>query len=346
MDKYYKSPNVPASYTGIDKISRTSKRKRNKVAQELNHIETYSLHKPLKRRFKRSRVIVGGQQNQYDADLFQLTSYNKWNEGYSFILIVIDVFSRYLMVAKLKSKQGLEVSKALKKILEKRPVYNLRTDMGTEFVNKHVSKVLQTKSIKHILARNTEVKANYAERVIRTISNKLFRYFSQKNTYIWIDVIQDIVNSYNATYHRSIGMAPNDVTKEKEAELWKKLYMDTASAPKDYKLNEGDVVRMSVLKGNFQKERNEQWTRELFIIISKYRRSGIPLYKVKDWAGDEISGSFYSEELQLVHVDETTEYKIEKILKTRVRKGKKELLVSWLGWGSKYDSYIDANLVK
>ena len=123
------------------------------------------------------------------------------------------------MVEKLKSKQGLEVSKALNKILEHRPPYNLRTDMGTEFLNKHVSKVLQTKSIKHILARNTEVKANYAERVNGTISNKFFSYISQKNTYMWIDVIQD---SYNNTYHRSIGMAPNDVTQEKKAEIWKK----------------------------------------------------------------------------------------------------------------------------
>jgi hypothetical protein len=346
MEKYYKKAVIPASFSGINKIARHSKNKQKYVSNQLKEIESYALHKPVKKRFKRCKVIVGGINNQFDSDLFDLSAYRQWNDGFAYILIVIDVFSRYLMVEALKTKRAAELVKAVDKIISKRKCKNYRSDAGGEYNNKLVAKYLKDNSIKHFIARNTETKANYAERVIRTLSKKIFRYFTEKNTYKWIDVLQDLVASYNQTYHRSIGKAPADVTKQNEAELWKKLYYDDISAPASYKLNEGDVVRMSILKGNFKKERDENYTRELFVVTERYRRSGIPLYKLKDWAGDLLVGSFYEQELLLVQVNESTEYKIEKVIKKRVKGGKRQLLVHWLGWPQKFDSWLDAKLIK
>lgn len=337
MEKYYTTPSVPASFSGVNKISRHSKKAVEGVRKTLNQNETYSLHKPVRRRFDRSAVVVGGINNQFDGDLFDVTKYKKWNNGYSYMLIVIDVFSRFLMLVSLKTKKGMEVKDALQKILDKNKCINYRSDSGGEFVNSHVSKLLKDRSIKHFIARNTETKASYSERVIRTLS---------KNTFKWIDVIQDMVSSYNKTYHRTIKMAPADVNTKNQGELWKRLYLGNARAPIHYKLDVGSVVRMSVLKSGFKKERDENWTRELFIITTRYRRSGIPLYKLKDWDGDAIVGSFYEAELQSVIVDESTEYKIDKILGKRIKNGQKQVLVSWRGWGKKYNSYIEAKLIK
>jgi hypothetical protein len=346
MEQYYKDPSLPASFSGVNKIARHSKNKNKIVSKNLNKIDSYALHKPLKRRFKRSRVVVGGINNQFESDLFDLTRYRKWNSGYGYILIVIDAFSRYLMVQPLKTKKALEVCNALKKILKNNSCYNIHTDAGGEYLSRVLGSFLKEKSIKHFIARNTETKACIAERVIRTISKKLFRYFSEKNTYNWVDVIQDIVTSYNKTFHRSIGMAPIAVTKNNEAAIWRRLYLTDSQPPRDYKFNVNDVVRISVLKGNFKKERDENFTRELFIITERYRSSGIPLYKLKDWNGDLLLGSFYEEEVQRVRVDDATEYKIDKVIRKRVKRGKKQLLVHWLGWPSSFDSWIDAELVK
>ena len=178
MEIYYNEPKNPASYSWINKISHRSKTKQNTVSSALQGIETHSLHKPVKKKFNRSRVIVGGVNNQID-DLYDLTAYKQWNKGFYYILICIDVFSRKAMVQPLKSKNAAEVKIALEKILTKHKCFNLRTDAG----NSLVAQLLKKLNISHFVARNTETKANYAERLQRTISRKLFKYFTQKNTY-------------------------------------------------------------------------------------------------------------------------------------------------------------------
>ena len=346
MNVYYKETTTPASFSGINKISSHARKSTKYVSKKLNELDAYTLHKPARKRFERSKVVVGGVNNQFDSDLFDVTAYKKWNAGYSYILIVIDVFSRYLMTEPLKSKRSSEVAKALSKVLRRRSCINFRSDAGGEFNNKIVSKLLSSKLIKHIIARNTETKANYAEMVIRTLSKKMFRYFTENNTYKWKNVLENLVTSYKNTLYRTIGKAPSDVTKENEADVFRRLYLNDLKPARPYSLEIGAVVRMSVLKGNFKKDRDENWTRELFIVISRYRRSGLPLYKVKDWSGDLLVGSFYEEELQSIRVDAATEYKIDRVIRSRVKNGKKQLLVHWLGWPTKFDSWIDARSVK
>ena len=77
----------------------------------------------------------------------------------------------------------------------------------------------------------------------------------------------------------------------------------------------------------------------MFTITHRYRMQGVPLYKLKDYGGEEIKGSFYEQELQKVDVDPDQAFKIEKILKRRTRKGKKEVLVKWLRWPDKFNSW-------
>jgi hypothetical protein len=61
---------------------------------------------------------------------------------------------------------------------------------------------------------NDDIKAACVERFNRTLKTRMFRYFTARHTNRWLDVLQSLIESYNKSIHRSIGMAPNDVTRE------------------------------------------------------------------------------------------------------------------------------------
>ena len=107
----------------------------------------------------------------------------------------------------------------------------------------------------------------------------------------------------------------------------------------------GDIVRLSKLPGSFDKETDKKWTDELFTITTRSLNQGIPKYEVKDFGNDPIIDKFSKDELQKVIVDQNTHYDIEKVLRKRKKKGKTQLLVRWLGWPSKFDSWIDEDQV-
>ena len=105
-------------------------------------------------------------------------------------------------------------------------------------------------------------------------------------------------------------------------------------------------MRLSHVRSLFDREYSQKWTGELFKIDTRFRREGVPVYTILDWDGERVDGTFYEPELQPVTIDPTTEYRVEKILKRRVRNKRKEVLVRWLHWPKKYDSWIQEGDVK
>ena len=101
-----------------------------------------------------------------------------------------------------------------------------------------------------------------------------------------------------------------------------------------------------MVTGPIDREYSQKWTGELFKIDTWFRREGVPVYTILDWDGERVDGTFYEPELQPVTIDPTTEYRVEKILKRRVRNKRKEVLVRWLHWPKKYDSWIPEADVK
>ena len=101
-----------------------------------------------------------------------------------------------------------------------------------------------------------------------------------------------------------------------------------------------------MVTGPIDREYSQKWTGELFKIDTRFRREGVPVYTILDWDGERVNGTFYEPELQPVTIDPTTEYQVEKILKRRVRNKRKEVLVRWLHWPKKYDSWIPEADVK
>ena len=352
MDKYlssiYYDPKHPASYSGPTKLYKVAKAAGKKITLRqiqdwLKGQETYTLHRSVRYKFPRNRVIVDGIDEQWDADLMDMVSLSSHNDGVKFVLVAIDIFSRYAWLRPLKTKQGNEVIKAFESIFAERRPYKIRTDRGAEFTGRLTKQYFKEEGVIHFVTHN-EVKANYAERVIKTIKGRIFKYFTKKQTYRYIDHLQDFVYSYNHTYHRSIKMKPADVTKENEAALWEQQYIQPYMRKKTnskFKFAVGDTVRISYLRHTFMREYEQKWSEEIFAVAKRYARDGLPIYKLKEYDNEPIEGTYYEQELQLVKEPET--YRIEKVLRTRKVKGKKQHLIRWAGWLPKYDSWIDAN---
>jgi len=122
-------------------------------------------------------------------------------------------------VVPLKTKQGKELVKAFQTILASgRKPLKLQTDQGTEFLNRVFQKFLRENKIEFLTVK-FELKASVVERFNRTVKNKMYKYFTAKNTLTYIDVLPQLVRSYNNTYHRSIKMKPSHVTKASEAKV-------------------------------------------------------------------------------------------------------------------------------
>lgn len=356
MDDYlaelYYTPNKPANFSNPHKLYDVVKAEGRYpitlkyIKNWLKSQETYTLNRRTVRPKPHSRVVVEGLDSQWDCDLGDMQSLAKYNGGIRFLLLAIDIFSRYVWVQPLKNKTGQEVAKALTEIFKegRQPKHILRVDRGSEFSNRYVRGLLQRYHI-HLMLTNNLTKANYAERGLKTIKSKIFRYMMSKQTHKYVDVLQDLVKAYNNTKHSSLGRPPSQVNEENEGEVRLDQYLlRKKEQPKKqkYKFQVGDTVRISHLKTTFQREYQQKWTGELFKITKRYKRNGIPVYNLQDWSGEDIKGSFYQQELQAVHVDENTLFKVEKVLKRRTRNGEREAFVKWLHWPKKYNSWIPA----
>lgn len=351
LKRLYQTAGRPASYQGISKLLDVIKREkkfkitRKDIVQWLSAEEAYTVHRRPVRRFPRIPVIVSGLEDQYDADLMMMINLASANEEYKYVLIVIDVFSRYVWTEPLKLKNEESTLAAFKKVLQRAPPpRRLRTDKGGEFTGKNIEAFFKKKNITHFVTWN-EVKANYAERAIQTLKKKIMRYLTAKRSRKYIDVLQDITKSYNRTYHSSIRMAPADVNKSNEKSLWWELYLPTNTPSvkyKKFKYTVGDTVRLSMKRTRMEREYDEGWTNEIFRVRRRFYNKGIKQYKVEDYGGVAKKGSYYEAELQKVTVEPDTLWRVDAVLDERGKGKEKEVLVHWHGWPKKYDEWIPA----
>ena len=293
------------------------------------------LHKPVKRKFKKRRVLVNGNNKIWAADLADMRALSEENDGINFLLLVIDTFNKYGWIVPLKDKKGETIVKALKDIFKesgRRPA-KLWTDKGREFFNKDV------RDLVHLYATENEEKSSIAERWIRTMKEKMFKYFTDYKTNRYIEVLPDLVEDYNNTVHSSTKLTPVEASKEEnELKVWRNLYPDRYKTSRlNPKFSVGDEVRITKKKKVFEKGYTTRWTNEIFT-IKEIRETDPITYKLEDLEGEEIKGTFYTEELQ-----KTKEqiYKIEKVIKKKNGRS----FVKWEGYDDKFNSWVaDENI--
>ena len=178
---------------------------------------------------------------------------SRYNKGIRFLLCVIDIFSKYARVVCLKDKKGISIVKAFQIILKQsnRKPKKIWIDKGSEFYNAYFKKWLRGNDIVMYSTHN-EGKSVVAERFIRTLKGKIYKYMTSISKNVYIDQLYDILNEYNNTYHTTIKMKPIDTSKEINN--------------KDPKFKVGDHVRISKYKNIFAKGYMPNWSEEVFVI--------------------------------------------------------------------------------
>ena len=356
LKKVYYDIGRPGSYESSGRVWTSVKDEgnplrltRKQVRQWLMTQPVYARHLHVNRRFPRQKILVNVMDEQWDTDLMDLHMLSRYNNGFKYIAVFIDLFSRFLWAEPVKAKTGQEIERVMKIVFKDRIPQTLRSDQGKEYMNGVVQTYLKTKSIHHFVAYN-ELHANYAERVIGTLKRKLFRYFAKQQSYKYTDVLDYIVTSYNNTTHGSIKMAPVEVTAENQQALYERLYLPeeikNESTPVIFQYSVGDRVRLTYQRNVFDRGYQENYTEELFTIKRRYKTHP-PRYKLKDHKDHDISGSFYEPELQKAFVDENTLYNIDKVLRYKTVNKQRRALVSWTGYGKDSNSWIPvADIVK
>ena len=170
------------------------------------------LHKPIIRKFKKRKVYSAFKDNIWSADLADMQLLSKYNKGIRFLLCVIDIFSKYAWVVPLKDKKAISIVKAFQSILKQsnRKPNKIWVDKGSEFYNAYLKKWLRDKDIVMHSTHN-EGKSVVAERFIKTLKSKIYKYMTLISKNVYIDKLDDIVDEYNNTYHTTIKMKPIDV---------------------------------------------------------------------------------------------------------------------------------------
>jgi hypothetical protein len=330
----YYDPLNPGSFGGVAPLVRHS---RSNIARKwLTSQDAYTLHKPARRIFPRRKTFAKGIDDLFQADLADMQNLSRYNDGYRFILTCVDVFSKRAFAIPLKDKRGPTVADAFEKIFKDRTPVFVQTDRGSEFLNTQVQSVFNKYKIKHYWSLNDDIKAACVERFNRTIKTRLFRYLTARHTKRWVDVLDVFIQSYNKSFHRTIGMSPDEVNLENSQQVADRMY-PLKTEPR-WKYEIGDRVRISKYKNVFEKGYLQNWTDEIFVIAIRYN-SNPATYGLNDLLGEEIKGRFYEQEIQKVNKKDDDVYVVEKVLKTRRRNGRLEHLVKWQGYEDKFNSW-------
>ena len=203
-----KNPNYDGYQRGLASMVDKFFDKKSEGSRIINNKENIQLadelHKPIIRKFEKRKVYSSFRDNIWGADLADLQ--------FRLLLCVIDIFSKYAWVVPLKDKKGVSIVDAFQKILDdsNRKPNKIWVDKGSEFYNNSFKKWLKDNDIE-MYSTNNEGKSVIAERFIKTLKNKIYKYMTSISKNVYIDKLDDIVKEYNNKYHTSIKIKPVDV---------------------------------------------------------------------------------------------------------------------------------------
>ena len=249
-------------YKFFDKKSKGSgaKHVNTKLAPQ-NQQLAEELYKLIIRKFGKRKVRAAFKDNIWGANLADMQLLSKYNKGIRFLLCVIDIFSKYAWVVPLEDRKGVSIAAAFQSILKQsnRKSNKIWVDKSSEFCNASFKKWLQDNDIV-IYSTNNEGKSVVAERFIRTLKSKIYKYMTSISNNVYIDKLDDIVDEYNNTYHTTIKMKPIDVKDNTY------INTDKKANDKDLKFKVGDRVRISKYKNIYAKGYTPNWSEEVFVI--------------------------------------------------------------------------------
>ena len=264
------------------------------------------------------------------------------------MLNIIDCFSKYAWSVPLKEKTAKTVLDAFKSVVKRsasnvgrrspRLPKHLWVDEGKEFYNKDMTAWIKENDIVRY-STHGEHKSAVVERFNRTLKTNMWKRFTAENTRNWVSMLDKLLSEYNNKYHTTIRMKPVDAAlKENESEVWNNIYNKTSQKGKisSAKFKLGDTVRISRIKGLFEKGYLPNWSEALYK-IHEIKSSEPVTYVIKDTKDEVIAGSFYNEELQK---SEQEIFRIEKVLRKKKIKGIQHGFVKWIGYNDTFNQWI------
>ena len=369
LQKLYENLENPCGYSGKGKLFQHARKLGRKdiskgdVEEFLKKQSGWSFHGVVPRNFVRKPIKVCRPGLILGIDLLDLTAkIGRHNKKHRYIFLMIDCFSRKLWLTPIKDKSNLTCAKVMEKFFEKssHKYAFVFSDMGGEFCGRHTQKVYDKFGITRYSVKNRRFKCSIAERAVRTVKEKMYKYFTQKNTLKYIDILKHLENTYNRSSHKGLGYETPDkvhnLTDLEEIKLQEKIQLkqkfknyggisrrelknlDTISQV--FKVGTPVRLLLNKAEGVFQKSYEPIFTKEIFTIRKIDKK--LPLsYWISDLNGCSIEGVVYHKELKPTALPEM--YEIEKVLKTVTDKksGAKKYLVKWAGYPDHFNSYVD-----
>lgn len=298
------------------------------------------IYKPVRINFPRRRYEIRSIDDCIQIDLADMTWTAKENDGHRYFLLANNPFSKKIYVVALKTKSAKEVTKAMKIILERAGIKfkNMYSDRGTEFTNATFKKeIVDENGINHYLAYSSK-KAAMAERSIGTVKRRLYKLMALRGTHRWIDIIDELVEEINNTKHSRYGFAPNEVTSNNEKEIYEAFYsLERPRGVPTYRV--GENVRKSEPVTQFRRSFYPSWSPAIYKVAAINRKVPI-VYKLKDYKGKLLPGTFYKEQLLKTRFPDY--FLIEKIVAKRGNMRK----VRWWGYEDpSHDTWIHKDKV-
>jgi hypothetical protein len=298
--------------------------------------DSYTELKKSKRRYPRNHVKAFYYGDVWQVDILDLQPFVSENDGYKYLLVGVDTYSKYLSTWPLKDRKPDSVLYALQKMISDLP-FEIKTiywDEEGSFLSKLVQNWLKGAKIINYTTTSS-VKAPNVERMNRQLRMAFAKYFKATTTVRWLDYVELFALNYNNRKHGT--------TKRRPLDLIADPTLIPQKQPKPKPLGKlppvGAYVRLSKRKGTFGKEASGTWTEEVFRVEKHTRNVPVPMATVQDLLGERILGSFYPQELQQIEWI-VGEKKPQYIFGTRMKNGQKQRLVSFYGYPSKYREWI------
>ena len=283
----------PASFSSPYTLFRATKQTNPKIL--LKDVESwletqpvYTKYRRIKVKYPHHKVLSRGLRYQYQADLVNYSALKRDNHSFTFLLTIIDIFCRFALAIPIKSKNGPNVASALERAFEvMKPPRKLQTDMGKEFYNFHIKRVLNRYRVHHF-STDQPLKAQIVECFNRTLRETLKQSKAYRKSLDYISMLSDFfLYGYNARPHTAFLLfAPREISKNNEAqvhELQYGKYLRQQRAKHEYSI--GDHMRKAINKGAFSKSyKFKNFSEKLYEIIDTVhtRLSHVPFKRPED----------------------------------------------------------------
>ena len=272
ISKYYYDPRK--GLTSVDKLYRKLKKddidvSRKQIKEFIDKQSTAQIHK--EERVKVNSFIPRHKDHEVQIDLIYLED-SRLNKNKKYALTAINTFTKQLAIETLTKRDNTNVINAMHKVLTKLDIkpQMIYSDLGSEFTSKPFKELMKSLDIEHV---TTNTHANMIERVHRTIKEMIAKYKTSTKSRTWENILDDIVENYNTSYHSTIGFEPNDINDENKHIAQMNIIKHAKPIVFKEVLNIGDQVRKKIIKKDLGglKGYKPKWSEEIYNIIGKVK---------------------------------------------------------------------------